>query len=124
MTKKKSPRRDLLQAASLIKRGEQAAAMEIYAKILEQFPENRPAQAAIRSLESVKQTSPSISNQWKPEYESILELHNQGHAPQVVSRARIATEKFDSVMNSGRSWGSPASGREIQLSEIGFPKSR
>ena len=97
MTKKKSPRRDLLQAASLIKRGEQAAAMEIYAKILEQFPENRPAQAAIRSLESVKQTSPSISNQWKPEYESILELHNQGHAPQVVSRARIATEKFDSV---------------------------
>lgn len=93
---RQSVQQTLLTAKKHVKKGDVAAAKELYLAILAKFPKNKPAQQGLAALSTIKQTRTSEPSQ--QEINTVITLYRQGRLKEVVQHANALLTRHPNTL--------------------------
>jgi len=90
-----SVERTLRKAERLVKQGETALAVEEYQRVLEAYPNNRPAQQGLKALQKpIPEMGVAGAGPGQQQVESLMALFNQGRLQETLAQGEALLKQF------------------------------
>ena len=93
---RQSVQQTLLSAKKHAKMGDAAAAQQLYQAILAKYPNNKPAQLGLASLNKVQQTT--VAQPTQQDMSAVIALYRQGRLKEMVHHANALLARFPNTL--------------------------